>query len=219
MEDDEHPWNVQIYEVVDNDKKIPLCVGALISKTHVLTANICFKKEVKRRIQCPGGPALLPCYDWVTLLIEAAQLAVAVGSETSFPILPTKWFDAAITKASEVHDFAIVTLKEPVDFQRGVVTPICLPENPSQNYDGKAATTIGYGYKDRTEQNYHPRKLKSKDQELFDKDRCLKKAFASVIKAKIPLTSWDGSIIYNLQRFDTSDPYLMPSILFVDQSN
>ena len=150
------------------------------------------------------------------MIIEAAKLSVAVGSETSFPILPTKWFDAAITKASEDHDFAIVTLKEPVDFLRGVVTPICLPENPSQNYGGKAATTIGYGYKDRTEQNYHPRKLKSKDQELFDKDRCLKIAFASVIKAKIPLTSWDGSIIYNLQRFDTSDPY---AILFVDQFN
>ena len=48
------------------------------------------------------------------------------------------------TRPDDYNDIAILKLKTPIRFS-DTMSPVCLPENTSENYGGKRATVIGWG--------------------------------------------------------------------------
>ena len=52
-----------------------------------------------------------------------------------------------INNPPKKNDFAILTLKKPVEFGENIA-PICLPHNPFRYYKDRVATLYGFGYND-----------------------------------------------------------------------
>ena len=56
-----------------------------------------------------------------------------------------------INNPPKKNDFAILTLKKPVEFGENIA-PICLPHNPFRYYKDRVATLYGFGYNDTVEE-------------------------------------------------------------------
>ena len=148
------PHNTVLYQ-----KKI-ICVGSLISRTHILTAKLCFMR-MEQVDACRGAPN---CNrkKWIDTKLEPEFVKVVAGYVHTYPPddednanTKKKWLDVINIKTSSSHQFAIVTLKHMIEFDFVHTLPVCLPVKAGKldMYKGRNFIIHGWGYNKGSLQN------------------------------------------------------------------
>ena len=148
------PHNTVLYQ-----KKI-ICVGSLISRTHILTAKLCFTRMEQVDVECG-----MHCRakKWIYDKLEPEFVKVVAGYVHTYPPddednanTEKKWLDVINIKTSSSHHFAIVTLKHMIEFDFVHTLPLCLPVKAGKlnMYKGRNFIIHGWGYNKGSLQNF-----------------------------------------------------------------
>ena len=119
----EYPWQVGL---INKGATTPFCGGSLISDRHVLTAAHCTAGRTASNTNVLVGE-----HD----ITDNEKTIVTVASITN---------DPKYNSNNMQHDFAILTLSQPVTLT-DKVRPVCLPADLTNSFAGAKATVSGWG--------------------------------------------------------------------------
>merc|ERR1712236_151136 len=137
-DNNEYPWMVLLLTKAIVDPIEPLCGGSLISNQWILTAAHCFLPGFKASdIQVVLGLDKL-----LSVGYESRRNIVEIIKHPNF-----QWLEQPPNNLIKADcDFALLKMQKPVDFITDQhIRPICLPTNPSYQYEGSQAITTGWG--------------------------------------------------------------------------
>ncbi|KAL7641287.1 UNVERIFIED_CONTAM: hypothetical protein RMT77_008425 [Armadillidium vulgare] len=123
----EYPWAAALLKKTGTDNKY--CGGVLISNRHVLTACHCVDGFTADSIRVRLGD-----YNFDT---------ETESSSSDFNIAQIKMHEDYNTE-TYINDIAILTLDRTTDFSPSI-WPICLPQNPDEQFVGETAVVVGWG--------------------------------------------------------------------------
>merc|ERR1712215_328518 len=155
-DNNEYPWMVLLIKnIVDTIE--PLCGGSLISNQWILTAAHCTDVIKASDIQVVLGVEKLSSGEY-----ELRQNIVEIINHPKF------------SRIEKNYDYALLKMQEPVDFITNQhIRPICLPTNPSNQYEGSQAIATGWGKISHCPvQNPIPDKLQEINLEVLSNARC-----------------------------------------------
>merc|ERR1712215_166597 len=171
----EYPWMALVQVAVTNG--IMDCGGSLISNKWMLTAAHCTNGSKASDIQ-----VVLGLYRMSNLEYKKRWNIVEVINHPNFEMI--KHPILGYIKVN--FDFALLKLEEPVDFFTNQhIRPICLPTNPSCQFEGFPAITTGWGITDQCYPNEFPNELQEINLEVLSNDIC-KNLY---INGNIPITT------------------------------
>jgi len=150
-DNNEYPWMVLLLTKAIVDPIEPLCGGSLISNQWILTAAHCFKKGFK----ASDIQVVLGLDNLLSVGYESRRNIVEIIKHPKFQ---WKWQPLPIGLIKADYDFALLKMQKPVDFITDQhIRPICLPTNPSNQYEGAKAIATGWGKITHCEEvHYHP---------------------------------------------------------------
>ena len=145
-------------------RKLPICLGALISDRHILTTKLCFG-TMSESGDWQHTESIFSVF-FADLIIQILQVPVdkvkvLYGLIYSYPhpVVSTNPFKVteynnyesiSAIKPSPFDNFCIVTLRKPVNFDESSAAPLCLTKDPMKEFDeikGKGKI-VGFGYKE-----------------------------------------------------------------------
>merc|ERR1712215_497861 len=158
----EYPWMVLLTKTVDPIVKVH-CGGSLISNQWILTAAHCTHGYKASDIQVVLGVDKVSSVEY-----ESRRNIVEIINHPKFiQIEPPK-----IGLIEMDYDYALLKMQEPVDFITDQhIRPICLPTNPSNQYEGFPAIATGWGRINKCPVQT-PDKLQEINLEVLSNDRC-----------------------------------------------
>jgi len=112
---------------VTSGQDIPFCGGAILSSDTIITAA-----------HCTLGQNI----DTFKVVVNEHDVTVDDGQEVLD--ICSKKEHPSYSSHTNAHDIAILTLCKPVTFTPKV-SPICLPEQPGEDYDNVLSTVTGWG--------------------------------------------------------------------------
>ena len=129
-------------------------------------------------LNCNGSPDHLPC--------------VIVNRQ--YKVIGNRYMDVERIKPSANNDFCIVTLKINKLYKIHIknISPLCLPANPSNEFEGRTGTVHGFGYKENfptlgKERNNAKRMIsrlkESKNFDFYSTRNCFKKFGSLALKS------------------------------------
>merc|ERR1712215_578028 len=134
-DNNEYPWIVLLTKTIVDPIVPVLCGGSLISNQWILTAAHCTHGVKASDIQ-----VFLGTYN--TKKLENKKNIVEIINHPLYEYVPIP--GGGIKKMN--YDYALLKMQEPVDFFTNQhIRPICLPPNPSGQYEGFPAIAIGWG--------------------------------------------------------------------------
>lgn len=148
----EYPWHVGVD--VRNGRE-PFCGGSLISSRSVLTAAHCLR------------PINSSPNRWSVWLGRHFKNG---GGGTRYLISKVDYHPGYNKGVSTDNDFAIMTLASPVTFTN-TISPVCLP-SVDNKYEGRTATTTGWGELFEAEGGQRPDVLMEVDVKTMSNARC-----------------------------------------------
>merc|ERR1712215_361965 len=163
----EYPWMVLLLNKTIVDPIEPLCGGSLISNQWILTAAHCTPRGVK----ASDIQVVLGLDNLLSVGYESRRNIVEIIKHPNF-----QWLDhpppIGLIKAD--YDFALLKMQKPVDFITDQhIRPICLPTNPSTQYEDAKAIATGWGRITNCEVQYpFPNKLQEINLEVLSNRIC-----------------------------------------------
>ncbi|XP_015792587.1 phenoloxidase-activating factor 1 [Tetranychus urticae] len=161
-----YPWLTHIRGYEDRETGIFYqCGGSLIDKKHIITAAHCFEKEDGTWIE----PSEIDVY-----------LGMVKSSDDEEEPYEVKklWIDPDYDTKELSHDFAILTLKKSVKFNRHV-SPICLPKS---NEDVTQFTVAGWGKTSADPDDETSENLLETSVNLVPKEKCEQQLLDYLVK-------------------------------------
>jgi len=156
----EYPWMVLLTKTVDPIVKVH-CGGSLISNQWILTAAHCTRGYKASDIQVVLGVDKVSSVEY-----ESRRNIVEIINHPKFIQIEP---DGLIQMD---YDYALLKMQEPVDFITDQhIRPICLPTNPSFQYEGSQAIATGWGRINKCPEEF-PDELQEINMEVTTNDRC-----------------------------------------------
>ncbi|OQR73916.1 transmembrane protease serine 9-like, partial [Tropilaelaps mercedesae] len=131
------PWLAILFvDVSGNGYKAPLCGGALINPTHILTAAHC--------VNLMGS--VLPANRFTVRLGEHDYLATHDGANPVDIDISRVFSHPRFNNRTYLNDIAIMRMRRSVPYGQGIA-PICIPISTGNDteYEGRSASVAGWG--------------------------------------------------------------------------
>merc|ERR1712215_190807 len=162
-DNNEYPW--MVYMLVARTNDMFLWGGSLISNKWILTAAHCTDGRWLSDIQI-----FLGLYNTKNLGNKKSRNIVEIINHPKFDWIEDP--DPKIGLKKINYDFTLLKMQEPVDFFTDQhIRPICLPTNPSNQYEGCPAIATGWGRINMCPEQY-PDELQEIEMEAMTNDKC-----------------------------------------------
>lgn len=136
------PWTVLVRQAIGNDFLI--CTGAVLDRTHVVTAAHCIFTPNNRRAAVMS----------VSVAVGISNFASRVAGDAlqRRNVSATRVDPGYLRSRTVADDVAVLTLAQPLDLARGTVVAASLPAANSSIPAGKAGELFGFGRESGTSQ-------------------------------------------------------------------